>query len=140
MLNVFTHEGLELTADHRRLLQTRVGFAIDEILRSRKPLCSHPADRLHAGVIYLEGCVPRLAACDAGWRACALLSRGLHHRRPRTAGTRTVAASTPVVPAAAAPADAAASSTASNGDAPAQATREQELAQLQLDRLRQLEE
>jgi len=50
---------------------------------------------------------------------------GLHRRGP---------------PAAAAlPADAAASSTASNGDAPAQATREQELAQQQLDRLRQLE-
>ena len=139
-INEFTQEGLGLTADLRRLLRTRVGYAIDKTFRSRKPSSSHPADRLHAAVIYLEGCVPRLAACDVGWGACALLSRGLHHRRPRTAGTRTVAASTPVVPAAAAPADAAASSTASNGDAPAQATREQELAQLQLDRLRQLEE
>jgi len=35
--------------------------------------------------------------------------------------------------------DAAASSTASNGDAPARATREKELAQQQLDRLCQLE-
>jgi len=120
-------------------LRTKVGFAIDKILRSRKPFCSNPADRLHAAVVYLEGCVPRLAACDAGWGAFALLSRGLRHRRSRKAGARTVTAATPVVLAAAAPADAAASSTARNGDAPAQATREQELARQQLDRLRQLE-
>jgi len=138
-INVFTHKGLGLTEDHRRLLQNRVGFVIDKILRSRKPFCSHPADRLHAAVIYLEDCVPRLAACDAGWGSCALLSRNLRHRWPRKAGARTVTASTPVVPAAAASADAAASSTASNCDASAQATREQTLAQQQLDLLRQLD-
>jgi len=97
-INVFKHEGLGLTGEDRRLLRTRVGFAINKILRSRKPFCSHPADRLRAAVVYLEGCVPRLAACDAGWGACALLSRGLRHRRPRKAGARSVTAVTPVVP------------------------------------------
>ena len=123
-INVSKDEGLGLTREDRRQLRIRVGFAITTHVRSRKPFCSHPADPLYAAVVYLEGCVPRLAACDAGWGACALLSHGLRHRRRWKAGARSVTAATPVVPAGAAPADAAASSTASNGNAPAQATRE----------------
>jgi len=65
-INVLNDEGLGLTREDRRLLRIRVGFAITTNVRSRQPLCSHPADRLYAAVVYLEGFVARLAACDAG--------------------------------------------------------------------------
>jgi len=83
--------------------------------------------------------VPRLAVCDAGWGACALLSRGLRHRRPPKARARTVTAATPMPLAVNAPADGATASTANDGDTPAQATQEEELTQQQLEFLRQPE-
>jgi len=147
-INIFKDARLGLSAADRRRLRPRVAFAIEKILRSTKPFCSHPGDRLYAAVAYLEDCEPRLAQCDSSWGACALLSRSIHNRQSRRtratarAAAAAAAAATAASPAAAAPAAAAAAATAAtgdDGDAPAQAAHEEQLEQRQVGLFNQLE-
>jgi len=47
-----------------------------------------PPSRVRLAVDYLEERESRLASCDAGWGACALVSRSLHYRRQNEAKRR----------------------------------------------------
>lgn len=80
-INVFKDKDLQLTARDRRRLRTGVVFAINQVLRSTASFCTHPEDRQRTAVVYLEGRAPSLAMCESAWAACAVLSRGLRHRR-----------------------------------------------------------
>jgi len=126
-INVFKDERLGLTDADRRCLRTRVAFAIDKILKSTGPFCSHPREKLCIAVAYLEDCVPRLAVCDSSWGACEVLSRTLRSRQPRR--LRAAAAGAPT---------AGAPTAGDDCDVPVQVTQEQQLAQEQLDFLNQL--
>jgi len=79
-INITKDARLGLSAADRRRLPPRVTFAIDKILRSIKPLCAHPGDRLYPAVADLEDCEPRLAQCVSSWGACSFLSHSLHYR------------------------------------------------------------
>jgi len=136
-LNVFKDERLGLTDADRRCLRTRVAFAIDKILKSTGPFCSHPGEKLRIAVGYLEDCVPRLAVCDSSWGACAVLSRSLRNRQPLRPRAAAAGAPTARAPTAGAP-TAGAPTAGDDCDAPVQATQEQQLAQEQLDFLNQL--
>jgi len=136
---VFNDGDLGISEDGHKRIRRSICFAIKHILGSTAPFCEHDEDKLRRAVLFLEEREPRLAVCELGWGACALLSRALSDRRPRQPRRRRVVAV----------ADAGASSTATDdgtatnagdGDAPpAQATEEQQLAQQQLDFLNQLE-
>lgn len=136
-INVFKDEDLQLTArDHRRL-RTGVAFAINQVLQATASFCTHPEDRQRTAVVYLEDRVPRLAMCESAWGACAILSRGLRHRRiqqrRKMAGSAAVvAATTAAAPSAAAAAagtgGSAAATVGGSGGNDVGSTREQQLA------------
>jgi len=67
-----------------------VSFTTDQILRSSRPFCFHPAYKLRTEVAYLEERARRYAACKLAWGACATNSRGLGHRQPRKRHNRTI--------------------------------------------------
>ena len=148
-INVYKDDNLKLTEGDCRRLRRRLAFAISKILGSVAPFCTHPEDRLRAAVEYLEDCVPRLALCESSWGACAVLSRGLRDRKPRrprvssgvaaTAATAAAPAVPPVIPAAVVAASAATASAGDGGGTAMEATRQQQLAQQQLDFFSQLE-
>lgn len=136
-INVFTNKDLELTVKDRRRLRTGVAFAINQILRSTAYFCTRHEDRQRTAVVYHEERVPRLAMCESVWGACAVLSRGLRHRRNRqrrkTAGSAAeIAATAAAATSAAAPAagtgDSATETVGGGGDNDAPSAREQQLA------------
>jgi len=148
-INIYKHDQLQLKDGDCRRLRRRLAFAIDKILGSTAPFCSHPEEQLRAAVDYLEDCVPRLALCESAWGACAVLSHGLRDRKPRPTRVRSGAATAdpteagpaaaPVGPAAIVAAPAAAASAGVDGGNTMAATREQRLAQQQRDFFSQLE-
>ncbi|OSX71917.1 hypothetical protein BU14_0490s0015 [Porphyra umbilicalis] len=83
-INVLKDGDLGLGEADRMRLRRYVAFATKHILGSTKPFCSHEDDNQRRAVAYLEEREPRLAVCVSSWGACALLSRGLQHRRPRS--------------------------------------------------------
>jgi len=118
---------LGLSAADRRRLWPRVARAIEKILRSSKPLFSHPGGKLRTAVAYLHDCEPRLALCDSSWGACALLSRSLRGRQLRRLSAPTAASTGAAAAVAAAPAP-----TGDDGDVKVEATQEEQLVQGQL--------
>jgi len=60
-----------------------VRFAVTKILDPDESLCRQDPVALRGAVDYLERREPRLAVCESGWGACALLSRSLAYRRQR---------------------------------------------------------
>jgi len=97
-INVLKEGDLGLGEADRVRLRRYVAFAIQHILGSTESFFSHEDDKQRRAVAYLEEREPRLAVCVSSWGACALLSRGLQHRRPRRRGTVAVAASGAVSP------------------------------------------
>jgi len=97
-INVLKDRDLALGEADRVRLRRYVAFAIKHILGSAEPFFSHEDDKQRRAVAYLEEREPRLAVCVSRWGGCALLSRGLQHRRPRRRETVAVAAAGAVSP------------------------------------------
>lgn len=145
-ISLFKKRLLGFTADDDgKKMRKYVAFAINNILGSTVPFCRQDGDKLRGAVIYLEEREPRLAVCGFSWGACALLSRGLMHRRPRRprrvrARARDGAASTAAVNGGRTEAGGGSGTTEGDSEVPpADVTEEQRLAQEQLDFLNQLE-
>ena len=95
-INEFTQEGLGLTADRRRLLRTRVGYAIDKIFRSRGAFFSASGGPVTRGGHLSRGlrATPRRMRCGMGGLRAAVprstspaaAESGLAHRRFFDAG------------------------------------------------------
>jgi len=138
-ISVFTHEGPGLTAEDRRVLRTRMGLSIDKILRSLKPFYRKRR------TAYTRRSSTSRAACrasqhamlDGGLASCSPVvyvtgGRGKRARAPSLLRRRL---SPPHPP----PQTLLPRLRLATENVPAQARREQELAQHHLDCLRQPE-
>jgi len=138
-ISVFAHEGLGLTAEDRRLLPTRMGVSIDNILRSLKTFFrKRRTGYTRRSSTWRAACrASQHAMRDGGLASCSpvIYVTGGRRKRARAPALLRRRLSPPHPP----PQTLLPRVRLATENAPAQARREQELAQHHLDCLRQPE-